>query len=414
VAKTLIIGAGVIGSALASELAAGLVSSESSGIRVVDPDMEGTHSSSELNAGGVRATWGQPFNIELSKLSINYYARHAEAVGYKACGYLWLQSHEGWEGAKVAAEVQRNHGWEVEEWSVDELRRRVPIIDKCDDLAGATLGVRDGLINPNLLKLHFRNQAKARGVQFEDRVFVTGIKRLAGLWQVTVLKAARALSEDEKRTLFTGGPEQVATVPWTETTLEAERVVNCAGAWAPRIAAMAGISCASKPVRQQIALFDSRDADLTPYGMIINPSGVYFHPEATFGLAGYCKHDEPAGVNFEYEGDAFFDECLWPALHDRSTRLERLRHLRGWAGQYEVSPDESGIVGQAIGRDGKPVDGFFESHSFSGHGVMHAYAVGKGLARLITQGSYDEGLDLGALSGGRFTRGELLQEKLVI
>jgi len=411
---TVIIGAGVIGSALASELAGAGKSSGS--VLVLDPDLEGTHSSSELNAGGVRATWGQPLNIDLSRISIDYYARHAAEVGYRACGYLWLQSVEGWEKARAAAEAQRARGWEVEEWTVDTLRRRVPLIDKCDDLAGATFGVRDGLINPNLLKLHFRDRARTAGARFDDRVYVTGLRRLSGGWEVAGLKARRILTEDEKRELLTAG---LADVPWDEVRFEVRRVVNCAGAWAPRIAAMAGVPCPSRAVRQQIALFDSRDTDLTPYGMIIDPSGVYFHPEATYGLAGFCRHDEPAGVNFEYEGDAFFDECLWPALHERSSKLERLKHLRGWAGQYEVSPDESGIVGAGVGADGREVDGYFEAHSFSGHGVMHAYAVARSMASLMSQGAYvgepsGDVLDLSALSGGRFQRGALVKEGLVI
>src|SRR4051794_31109046 len=84
--ETLIVGAGVIGSSVAMHLAQlGMRD-----VRVIDFDLEGALSSSELNAGGVRATWLQPINIEMSKITIEYLAQHAQEVGYRDCGYLWL------------------------------------------------------------------------------------------------------------------------------------------------------------------------------------------------------------------------------------------------------------------------------------------------------------------------------------
>ncbi len=68
-----IIGAGIIGSALAMTLA----ERGAEGVVVYDIDLEGSLSSSELNAGGVRATCNQPLNILTSEISIDYFAAHA-------------------------------------------------------------------------------------------------------------------------------------------------------------------------------------------------------------------------------------------------------------------------------------------------------------------------------------------------
>src|SRR5690349_3424288 len=92
---TLIVGAGVIGSSVAMHLSQrGLQN-----IRVIDFDLEGSLSSSELNAGGVRATWMQPINVEMSKRSIEFFSTVAEEIGYRACGYLWLHSEKNLDPA---------------------------------------------------------------------------------------------------------------------------------------------------------------------------------------------------------------------------------------------------------------------------------------------------------------------------
>ncbi len=56
---TLIVGAGLIGSAVAM----GLSRLGIDRVMVVDLDLTGEWSSSELNAGGVRATWSQKVNL---------------------------------------------------------------------------------------------------------------------------------------------------------------------------------------------------------------------------------------------------------------------------------------------------------------------------------------------------------------
>src|SRR4051794_38621185 len=111
---TLIIGAGVIGSSVAMHLSKKL----DAGVRAIDFDLDGSLSSSELNAGGVRATWNQPINIEMAKLTIGYLAQNAEEVGYRDCGYLWLCTPEKMAGALKAREKQTAMGWDVQAWDV--------------------------------------------------------------------------------------------------------------------------------------------------------------------------------------------------------------------------------------------------------------------------------------------------------
>ena len=130
--------------------------------------------------------------------------------------------------------------------------------------------------------------------------------------------------------------------------------------------------------------------------MIVDASGLYFHPEGPFVLAGYSIPDEPPGFDFGYDGDAFFEDQIWPRLAARCASFERCGHLRGWAGLYAVTPDRSGIAG--------PVGGFsnlFEAHSFTGRGVMQSFGVARSLAaRIAGRGTAE--VDLAPLSRDRF------------
>lgn len=376
-----VIGAGVIGSSVAWHLGE-LGASE---VLAFDTDLEGTLSSSELNAGGVRGTWTTRHHIAASKISIDYFASVADEVGYRPCGYTWMVRPEAWPAFEKAAALQREMGWDVEIWDVATLKRKLPLLDKTDDLRGAFYGVRDGLVNPNRLKHHYRDQAKRTGrVKFVDQFKLLEAKRVG--------TGAHAVWDLGFVDLTKGGLA-------VNTRVRAQTVVNCAGPWASEVAKILGYPVTSEAVRRQICIFDARGVDLTTYGMMVDPSGVYFHPEGTHGLAGFADPAEKPGHRFDYDGEDFFVEKIWPALFERSSKFESLKHITGWAGLYETSPDHCAWLGQAYG-----TEGVFEAHSFSGHGVMHSYAAGRVLAEQMILG-IQKTMDLSMLSGARFRGG---------
>ena len=110
-ANVLVVGGGVIGTSLAWSLAARGVSD----IVVVDLDLAGIYASSELNAGGARATWWQPVNIESCRVTLGFFADHSEQFGFRSVGYLWLYGDEGQFARALEARVsQVELGLEVE------------------------------------------------------------------------------------------------------------------------------------------------------------------------------------------------------------------------------------------------------------------------------------------------------------
>jgi FAD-dependent oxidoreductase domain-containing protein 1 len=407
--KIAIVGAGIIGSALAMALAERGVQ----GILVYDPDLDGALSSTELNAGGVRATFSQPANILCSKISIDYFDQHSIDFGYRPCGYLWLH------GAAKMAEVEHSFprweaaGWPYEVWDVTRIRSYAPFLDKTDDLVGAVFAPRDGLLNSNLLKLHYRERAKALGVVFVDRHLL----RIASLENdgvdLTFQVLGSSPSLEEKTALYRSLEEPNSPILTGEVSVRADRVVNCAGPWAKEVARILGYDCPSHNVRRQISVFDCREVDLSKYGMIVDSSGVYFHPEGGSVIGGIVEREELPGQNFLYDGDDYFQEKIWSALAERSTKFESLRHKTGWSGLYEVSPDESAIIGEVKVNGLSGTGRIFESHSYSGHGIMHSYACAVALAEKMVDGK-SELFDLDPFSGTRFESGRVLSETAVI
>lgn len=397
----LIVGAGLVGSSAAMHL----TDLGATSVTVVDLDLEGTFSSSELNAGGVRATWNNPINAQISKLSIDYYATVKNDVGFKQHGYFWMFAADKW--SQASATLKANPGLRdlgIEYLSPAEITQRYPFIDKVSDLGGATFSPRDGLLNANLLKMHFRKRAKARGAEFLNRIWVHHVTVGADAIELDAWVWPENLDHDEIKRILTSRDTSGAQ----PVKLKTKTLINCSGPWARRFAECMGTESVSKAVRRQVSVFECKEVDLTPYGMFVDSSGVYFHHEAHYVLAGFATPNEPEGYNFEYEGESFFQEHIWPALYERSTKFENLKHVTGWAGLYEVSPDKSGIVGRVPG-----FSNVYEAHSFSGRGAMQSYGAGLGLAELILRGKYQT-LDLSAMSGERFAKNQLITEGLVI
>jgi sarcosine oxidase subunit beta len=409
-ANVLIAGGGIIGTSVAWALASRGVND----VTVVDLDLAGLYASSELNAGGARASWWQPVNIASCAATLAFFRRHREEFGFRECGYLWLYDDEAlFARARAKRALQNSFGLDIEVLPPGELPERFPLLDRgLSALVGATHSPRDGLLNPNAVRLWFRREAEALGVTFLNRHYVGGVVTRRGgaggrrcVDSVDVAEVEPGDPFDEGgmiREILTTHriPPKLLT---HETRIRCATVVNCLGAWSPIFSAKIGVSDVTEPVRRQISLVDVRAEDRAPgvdfesLGMIVDASNLYFHPEGPHVLAGYSVPDEAPGFDFSYDGREFFEEFIWPRLAARSSSFERCGHVRGWAGLYAVTPDRSGIAG--------PVQGFtnlFEAHSFTGRGVMQSYGIATALADLMTGGRAQE-IDIGPLARDRFT-----------
>jgi sarcosine oxidase subunit beta len=137
-------------------------------------------------------------------------------------------------------------------------------------------------------------------------------------------------------------------------------------------------------------------------------SGVLIRREGDRVLIAYSNPDEPAGFNTEFDPD--FPERIADAVESRFPVVAAagIDLRRSWAGLYEVTPDHNAVLGAAPDQPG-----FYLANGFSGHGVMHAPAAGRAIAELIVWGRC-ESVDISPLAIGRFTRGELIHETMVL
>lgn len=182
--------------------------------------------------------------------------------------------------------------------------------------------------------------------------------------------------------------------------IRCDLVVDAAGAWAGRLAAMAGASpIPLQPMRRSIFLFPSpagiRCADWPE--VISDAHSVYFAPEAGEFMAS--PMDE---VPMEACDPAPDDETIAAAV-ERLARLApalRPRTIRHrWSGLRTFSPDRVHVVGEDPARPG-----FFWLAGQGGCGIETSSLVGRLACDLVVRGSTDV-FDAQRLAPGRFAPG---------
>ncbi len=389
----LFIGGGILGSSCSMALAKGLEAiGRPADVGVIDLDLEGEHSSTLKNAGGVRATWRNRANIELCKFSIDHYRAIRDDIQFREFGYYWMHDEQSWLEINKNYPLYAEYGLNVDLYSTDEIPAFLPFVDNLSGVRGLSISRKAGLIDHYSLREHYRREAMKRGVQFIDRMYVKDI----------VVKhdtVTEVIAYDLGR-LFEGGADSSKIVKeiLTEglrhayrdlTTFACKTVVNTSGAWSPTISGLYGLSDDRiRPRRRQMVLIASRDVDLANYGMIIDTSDIYFHKEGENILAGYSNMDEPYGYNFEFsfggmDEQGQFVKYIWEPLSKRIRRFENLKLIRGWAGVYAETPDRSGYLGRVRG-----LKNVYECVAHTGRGLMISYGAGVALSDLILNSEF--------------------------
>lgn len=345
--------------------------------------------STERSAGGIRTQFSTPVNVELSLASIDVWEDFEEHFGvdidYRRSGYLFLARERATDDAFVETVAMQNElGVPSRYLSPEDAAEYCPAL-RVDRFRGATYSPLDGFADPHLALQGFADRVREMGVDVRTGTPVTDV----------VLDDSGA----------------VTGVQTPSGHLHAEYVVNAAGPWARRVAAMAGLDLPIAPKRRQIAIVDPERPIPESVPLTIDlDTGAYFRPERSGSalVGGHFDEDDP-----DADPDAYATK---PALDWTATVLERsadvasyfgpkTRVKRGWAGLYAVTPDHHPIIEETI-------PGFVNAVGFSGHGFQHAPATGRLVSELVVDG-HPSLLDVSSLGSQRFERGELHSERNV-
>jgi D-arginine dehydrogenase len=206
-----------------------------------------------------------------------------------------------------------------------------------------------------------------------------------------------ALHQGFLRRLRRAGGQLVTNAPVTALTRTADRwiavtpqgdfsapiVVNAAGAWADRVAVLAGIApLGLQPKRRTAALIDGPDLDFSGWPLVIDvDETVYFKPDARRLLIS------PADETDTGPCDAQPDDLDVAVAADRIERLTTLtirRVTHRWAGLRTFAPDRTPVCGF----DPRG-EGFFWLAGQGGYGIQTSPALAKLAARLVLRAPGD-------------------------
>lgn len=326
-------------------------------VAVIERRWTGRHASG-ATAAGVRTLYRDIAEIPISLEAMAMWHGIASIVGddcgFHAHGQMRIAEHEEHMPALLQREAKmRALGYTHEEMiDAAELRRLVPTLSP--HCIGALVARNDGAADPHRTIMAFRRACEAEGVVIAEGCGVEAVERKGEGW------------------LLACGARHV----------RAPVVVNAAGAWAGRLAALFGDEIALG-VRASMMMVTERLAPLLGPVVSVVGRALSFKQsdQGTLviggGLQGAADVErERSTVNFtELAKGARAASDLFPIV--RGVRIARC-----WTGIEAQTRDHLPVIGASPN-----APGLFHAFGFSGHGFQLVPVVGAILTDLVTQGS---------------------------
>ncbi len=377
-ARTVIVGGGIMGLAIAWNLA----KLGEEGVVVLERSYL-TSGASGRNGGGVRAQWSSDVNVRLMKRSLALCAEFATEmrinVWFRRGGYLFLARDDARAKSLArAAEIQQAHGLGTRMIEPSEAKEIVPELDPTRFVA-ASFNADDGVVFPWPFVWGYARAAQKLGVTIRTHMPVTA--------------------------LVTEGARVCGVVTESGETIRAGRVLVCCGAWSPEVTRMVGVELPSHPHRHEICSTEPLKPFLGPLvGDLAD--GLYFSQSARGEIVGgISNEDVPPGI--DQRSSARFLGLYARALTRVMPILGDVKILRQWAGCYDLTPDKSPMIGEV---DETP--GLYLASGFMGHGFMMAPVIGELYAKYLVRGEEPELFERWNLR--RFREGKLLDESMIL
>ncbi len=374
-AQIVVIGGGVIGTAIAFRLAElGL-----SDVAVLERGQLGCGTSWHA-AGNIPLMEHLPEMVQLNRLAADLYEsfEQEQSIGWKRCGRVMLARTESRMAEfRSLIDSARRAGVEACLMSPQEVRGRLPGF-RTDDLAGALWSPADGRVNPTDLIGTYARKARDHGVSFIEGVKVKNV----------------IVSED-----------RVTAVETDLGVLNCESVVNCAGLWARELGLRNRIDIPLYAVEHFYALTEPVDGITSDMPTFRDPDALIYGREEVGGLLIGCfdlnaKPLSPEALPGDFSFSLLNEDWdqfgpymergihLVPALADKG-----IRTLVN--GPESFTPDGLPILDQA-----PSVNGYFVLAGLNSSGILRSAGLSLAVAEWIVNG--DPGIDVSRFSLSRF------------
>jgi sarcosine oxidase subunit beta len=333
------------------------------------------------SSGLVRMHYDLEPESRLAWISFNYFRNWAEMVGGESgfirTGFMQFVSPGSLESLKANVRMHQQIGIPAMLIDQGDIGRLAPSFFR-DDIELAAYEPESGYADPSSCTSTFLEAARRSGAQL--------------------------VQECEVKDIVIQG-DRVQGVRTTQGEFSAPVIVNAAGAWARRIAALAGLDLPVDTWRHD-TMFIRRPENLrSEHPTVIDfPNSMYFRPE-TGGLTLVgLEDDNPIGEAPDGDSDHSKPGFVDRAINHICKRIPGMDNgsLQSSYGGYDgISPDQRAILGKA------GPEGFYLTCGFSGTGFKIAPAVGACMAELIVDGE-SKTADIEPFNPHRFTEGDLL------
>jgi FAD-dependent oxidoreductase domain-containing protein 1 len=374
-----VVGGGAMGSAVAAFLLAD--PAFKGRVTVVERDPTFRQASSALSAASIRQQFSTPESIRLSLFSFGWMRAELD-VGLHESGYLYLAPPTGVDALEANHAIQVAEGADVVLLTPTELAGRYPWLST-DGVALASLGRSgEGWFDGYALLQGLRARAREAG-------------------------AALRTGEVVGMTLDDGRVRAVGLADGS--IIDCDAVVDAAGPWAARVAAMVGVELPVEARRRSVFVFDCA-TQIADCPLVIDTSGIWFRPEGPGFISGVAPPPERDLPDLPLEVDPQeFETRIWPALASRVPAFDSIKVTNAWAGYYEVDTfDHNAIIGRH-----PTIRNLVFANGFSGHGIQQAPAVGRAVAELLVHDRYLT-IDCTVFEFERLAAGRRVEERAVI
>ncbi|PTB17093.1 amino acid dehydrogenase [Trinickia symbiotica] len=354
----IVIGAGVIGSSVAFQLA----KLGTKNVLVLDRGTIGAGTTSQ-SSGILRTHYSVKENVELALKSWEvfnnfpaYLGDDEASCGLVKCGYIIVASEgDKLEPLRASLDQQKAQGVPLELLDAKTAHELLPIA-RFDDAALIGYEPEAGFADAYLVATSFARAARRGGVTIRENVAVNKI-------------------------LFEGN--RVVGVSTSAGDFAAGMVVSTQNIWTPELAGWTGRNLPVMPERHAVLALECDAAKYTfsmpVFKDLASPGMLYYR---SYGGSQMLVSEGIVGEKLTAaeteQGDIPMDYVVevGAQVAERFPAYETAGIASSWTGVYDVTPDWNPVLGRLPG-----IEGLVVGYGFSGHGFKLSPTVGRVLAQ---------------------------------